>query len=67
MSTSSPQATADPAECFAAQLVGESINADVGGLLVGISSESELLFSSRTIQLMSVFAKDIIINALLRE
>ena len=61
----SPQASPDPAYCFSAQLVGKSINADVGGLIIGISSKYEVLFSSRTDQLTNGSTKDIIINVLL--
>ena len=61
----SPQASPDPAYCFSAQLVGKGINADVGGLIIGISSKSEVFFSSRTYRLMNGSVKDIIINVLL--
>jgi hypothetical protein len=59
MSSSPP-----PAECFSRQLVGNAINPDVGGLIIGVSSE---FHGSINDDLVVTIPIDIVINTLLRE
>jgi hypothetical protein len=55
----------DPAECFSRQLDGQSVNPDVGGLIIGISSGFHV--SSINDDLVITIPIDIVINTLLRE